>query len=85
MKTHRCKELLEHNNKDFRKVFIRYGKEYDFDVPNNKIGWWLNHVDYDYEWGHEYTSTICMIKYHNQLLLNSSLFLLQVYVTLQIA
>ena len=36
MKTHRCKELLEHNNKDFRKVFIRYGKEYDFDVPNNK-------------------------------------------------
>ena len=40
MKTHRCKELLEHNNKDFRKVFIRYGKEYDFDVPNNKIGWW---------------------------------------------
>lgn len=63
MKTHRCKELLEYNNNDFRKVFIRYGKEYDFDVPNNKIGWWLNHVDYDYDWGHEYTSTICMIKY----------------------
>ena len=36
MKTHRCKELLEHNNKYFRKVSIRYGKEYDFDVPNNK-------------------------------------------------
>ena len=36
MKTHRCKELLEQNNKYFRKIFIRYGKEYDFDVPNNK-------------------------------------------------
>lgn len=38
MKTHRCKELLEYNNNDFRKVFIRYGKEYDFDIPNNRIG-----------------------------------------------
>ena len=35
----------------------------NFDIPNNRIGWWLNHVDYDYDWGHEYTSTICMIKY----------------------
>lgn len=63
MKTHRCKELLEYNNNDFRKVFIRYGKEHDFDVPNNKIGWWLNHKAYDAEWDSEYTEIVCEIKY----------------------
>lgn len=63
MKTHRCKKLLEYNNKDFRKVFIRYGKEYNFDIPNNRIGWWLNHKAHDTEWDSEYTKKVCMIKY----------------------
>ena len=63
MKTHRCDEMFEHNKDSFRNVFIRYEKEHDFDIPNNKLGWWLYYVDYDHEWCHKYTKKICEIKY----------------------
>jgi hypothetical protein len=64
MKSHRCKELLEYNKHNWRKIFIRYKKEYDtINMPNNdKISWWLCNVVYSWEdWNTTYTENVCEI------------------------
>ena len=72
MSTHRCKKLLEHN-KNYKfgsPMCIKYG--YQFDNPYNEKnnekngdykGWWLNYLEFDFDWGCKYMMPISAIDY----------------------
>lgn len=72
MSTHRCKKLLEHN-KNYKfgsPICIKYG--YQFDNPYNEKnnekngdykGWWLNYLEFDFDWDIKYMMPIGAIDY----------------------